>query len=236
MRRKAAHFPGRYDVDRLAGVWTVRSFDEAFTAPHFGFASAADYYHRASALRVIDRIRVPALIVTAMDDPFVPPGPFRDPAVTSNPNVHVVLTPHGGHCGFITDPLRDTTGIGRNADRADGSGGMRVVALPRLPPRRSYAPRRQRGQLRHEVRRERRPEPLLFVLEIDECLRAPASPAITAAQRSMSAGWYPSSRKPEVGVVGGHLHRRAELLAVGDAQREVARAQDSNTSASNQDA
>jgi len=110
MRRKAAHFPGRYDIERLARTWTVRSFDETYTAPHFGFASAADYYHRASALRVIDRIRVPALIVTAMDDPFVPPGPFADPAVTSNPNVHLVLTPHGGHCGFITDPGPDDDG------------------------------------------------------------------------------------------------------------------------------
>ena len=69
-----------------------------------GFASAADYYHRASALRVIDRIRVPALILTAADDPFVPPEPFADPAVTSNPNVEVVLTRHGGHCGFISEP------------------------------------------------------------------------------------------------------------------------------------
>jgi predicted alpha/beta-fold hydrolase len=104
MRRKAEHFPGRYDVARLPGIWTVRSFDETYTAPHFGFASAADYYHRASALRVIDRIRVPALILTAADDPFVPPEPFADPAVTSNPNVEVVLTRHGGHCGFITEP------------------------------------------------------------------------------------------------------------------------------------
>jgi predicted alpha/beta-fold hydrolase len=104
MRRKAAHFPGRYDVERLPRIWTVRSFDETYTAPHFGFASAADYYHRASALRVIDRIRVPALIVTAMDDPFVPPEPFADRALTSNPNVTLVLTRHGGHCGFITEP------------------------------------------------------------------------------------------------------------------------------------
>ena len=57
-----------------------------YTAPHFGFESAADYYHRASALRVIDRIRVPALVITAEDDPFVPPDAFRDPAVTSNPS------------------------------------------------------------------------------------------------------------------------------------------------------
>ncbi|MEO7273708.1 MAG: alpha/beta fold hydrolase [Vicinamibacterales bacterium] len=110
MRRKAAHFPGRYDVERLSRIWTVRAFDETYTAPHFGFASAADYYHRASALRVIDRIRVPALIVTAMDDPFVPPGPFTDPAVTANPNVTVALTRHGGHCGFITEPTPEEDG------------------------------------------------------------------------------------------------------------------------------
>jgi predicted alpha/beta-fold hydrolase len=101
MRRKAAAFPGDYVIDRLSHVWTVRQFDEAYTAPHHGFADAADYYHRASALRVLDRIRIPALIITAEDDPFVPPAPFRDPVATGNPNVTVVITPHGGHCAFL---------------------------------------------------------------------------------------------------------------------------------------
>ena len=55
-------------------MWTVRQFDEAYTAPHHGFRDAADYYHRASALRVIDHIRVPTLILTAENDPFVPAG------------------------------------------------------------------------------------------------------------------------------------------------------------------
>jgi predicted alpha/beta-fold hydrolase len=103
MRRKAQWYPGRYAVDRLSRVWSVREFDEVYTAPHFGFESAADYYQRASALRVVDRIRVPALILTAEDDPFVPPGSFRDPAVTSNPHVHVTITRHGGHCAFVSD-------------------------------------------------------------------------------------------------------------------------------------
>jgi predicted alpha/beta-fold hydrolase len=101
MRRKAAAWPGVYDLSALPSVRTVRQFDEAFTAPHHGFRDAADYYHRASAMRVIDRIRVPALIVTAEDDPFVPTGPFRHPAVTGNPNLHVAITPSGGHCAFV---------------------------------------------------------------------------------------------------------------------------------------
>lgn len=101
MRRKGETHPGRFPVDRLRDVRTVRQFDEYFTAPHFGFAGADDYYHRQSAMRVIDRIRVPTLIITAEDDPFVPVDPFRDPRLMSNPNIELVVTPHGGHCGFV---------------------------------------------------------------------------------------------------------------------------------------
>lgn len=101
MRRKAAIFPNDFSLDRLGRVWTVRQFDEAYTAPHHGFRDASDYYYRASAMRVIDRIRVPALILTAKDDPFVPVDPFQHPTVASNPNVKVVITAHGGHCAFI---------------------------------------------------------------------------------------------------------------------------------------
>ena len=104
MRRKAAAFPGSFALDALPRIWTIRSFDETYTAPHHGFRDAADYYHRASALRVVDRIRVPALIITAEDDPFVPTGAFASPAVASTPHVTVVVTPHGGHCAFVERP------------------------------------------------------------------------------------------------------------------------------------
>jgi predicted alpha/beta-fold hydrolase len=104
MRRKSTSHPGRFPVERLREVRTVRQFDEVFTAPHFGFDGASDYYHRASAMRVIDRIRVPVLIITAEDDPFVLLQPFRDPALTGNPHITLIVTPHGGHCGFIAAP------------------------------------------------------------------------------------------------------------------------------------
>jgi predicted alpha/beta-fold hydrolase len=110
MRRKAAAFPGHYSLDALRRVWTVRGFDEAYTAPHHGFRDAADYYHRASALRVVDRIRVPALIVTAEDDPFVPVDPFHDAAVTGNPHITVVVTKHGGHCAYLDGAEGDHDG------------------------------------------------------------------------------------------------------------------------------
>jgi predicted alpha/beta-fold hydrolase len=117
LRRKAAAFPGAFSLEPLGRIWTVRAFDEAYTAPHHGFRDAADYYYRASALRVIDRIRIPTLIMTAEDDPFVPSSSFRDPAVTGNPNVTLVVTPHGGHCAYLE----------RAADGYDGYWAEREV-------------------------------------------------------------------------------------------------------------
>ena len=101
MRRKEQCRPGRFDLTRLNGIKSVREFDEVYTAPYFGFRDAEDYYRRASAMRVIDRIRVPALVITAEDDPFVPSQPFHDPKVMTNPHIHLRISAHGGHCGFV---------------------------------------------------------------------------------------------------------------------------------------
>jgi hypothetical protein len=101
MRRKAAAVPDAFSLDALGRIRTVRRFDDVYTAPHHGFRDSADYYYRASALRVADRIRVPTLIITAEDDPFVPSAPCQHPAVTGNPNIAVVITRHGGHCAYL---------------------------------------------------------------------------------------------------------------------------------------
>ena len=103
MRRKAKAFPQTFDLTGLWKIWSIRAFDDRYTAPHHGFAGASDYYHRASAMRVIDRVAIPALIITAEDDPFVPPEPFRDSRVTGNPNITTLITTHGGHCGFVSE-------------------------------------------------------------------------------------------------------------------------------------
>jgi predicted alpha/beta-fold hydrolase len=104
MRRKARAFPGRFSLDALGRVRTIREFDEAYTAPFHGFGGASDYYRRASAMRVIENISIPTLIISAEDDPFVPPTPFRDLAVVGNTHITVKLMKHGGHCGFVEQP------------------------------------------------------------------------------------------------------------------------------------
>lgn len=101
MRRKIRLFPGLFDAAALGTVRSVRGFDDVYTAPHFGFGTAERYYAEASSARVVHRIALPTLLLSAANDPFVPPEQFSRPALRDNPNVTVTITPDGGHCGFV---------------------------------------------------------------------------------------------------------------------------------------
>jgi predicted alpha/beta-fold hydrolase len=107
MRRKAQVWPGAFDLSKLDRVWTIRAFDDVYTAPSHGFGDAANYYYRASAMRVVDRIAIPALIISAEDDPFVPSSQFREAPVRDNPHIAVDIPAHGGHCAFVGSPNGD---------------------------------------------------------------------------------------------------------------------------------
>jgi predicted alpha/beta-fold hydrolase len=87
---------------------TLRRFDDLFTAPRGGFSDALDYYRRASALPLLGQVDVPALLLTARDDPFVAVGPFEGLARFAKLEVQIV--PQGGHLGFLGP---------------DGAGGIR---------------------------------------------------------------------------------------------------------------
>jgi len=102
MRRKAKLFPGQFELNGLSRVRTLREFDDAITAPCSGYRGAADYYERASAMRVAHRIAVPTLIVTSKDDPVVPFESFGGPEIAGNPKIRVTATELGGHCAFIS--------------------------------------------------------------------------------------------------------------------------------------
>nr|MDQ3806506.1 hypothetical protein [Acidobacteriota bacterium] len=102
-----AMHPQLYDARGVGRVRTVRQFDERYTAPHGGYRDADDYYARASSLPVIRSIRVPALILHADDDPIIPGRSFRDASIADNPDVLLVVTPRGGHVGFVADAARE---------------------------------------------------------------------------------------------------------------------------------
>ncbi len=104
---KARLFPGVFDVSRLRGVATLRDFDDKVTAYYCGFTGADDYYARAAAANVVDRIAVPAFILNAANDPFIRILPETRQKLLANPNIAFVETADGGHCSFIAQPDGD---------------------------------------------------------------------------------------------------------------------------------
>ena len=102
IRLKHKLYPELYDLSRLPSIRTIREFDEEYVARMNGFADAADYYHRASSIRVAAGIRVPTLIIHAEDDPFIPFAPLRDAVFSNNPYILLIATPQGGHVAFIS--------------------------------------------------------------------------------------------------------------------------------------
>ena len=96
---KLAQHPGLFDRDRLLAARDLYAFDDVFTAPLHGFRNTEDYWRRGSAKPHLHRIRIPALVVNARNDPFVPARSL--PAEHEvGPDVRLWQPRHGGHVGF----------------------------------------------------------------------------------------------------------------------------------------
>jgi predicted alpha/beta-fold hydrolase len=100
--RKHKMLPQRYPIAGLRPIRTVRQFDDVITAPHFGYRDAQDYYDHVGAKRLTAHVRVPMLMITAQDDPFVPYASFLAAKISENPSIQFIAPQRGGHCGFIS--------------------------------------------------------------------------------------------------------------------------------------
>ncbi|GER14931.1 YheT family hydrolase [Variovorax boronicumulans] len=96
---KLAQFPGLFDRDRLMAARDLYDFDDVFTAPLHGFRNTDDYWARGSSKPLLGAIRVPALVVNARNDPFIPARSLPAPSEVGS---HVTLwqPAGGGHVGF----------------------------------------------------------------------------------------------------------------------------------------
>ncbi len=101
VRRMNMRVPQAYSLLGLDDVRTIWEFDDRFTAPLFGFGTAANYYGTQSATNYLDSIRVPTLVISAKDDPLVPFEIYRHRAFQNNPALTLLATNHGGHLGFL---------------------------------------------------------------------------------------------------------------------------------------
>jgi uncharacterized protein len=110
LRRKAlaklARHEGIYDGGAVTAARTLYEFDNVVTAPLHGFSGAEDYYARASSLPVLGDIRVPTLLVSAVNDPFLPQDVLGKVRVAAENNrfLELHIVPSGGHVGFVSGP------------------------------------------------------------------------------------------------------------------------------------
>jgi predicted alpha/beta-fold hydrolase len=97
--RKLSQHPGLFDRARLLAARDLYEFDNVFTAPLHGYRNTDDYWARGSAKPHLHRIRIPALVLNARNDPFVPAACLPS---ASEVGAHVTLwhPAHGGHVGF----------------------------------------------------------------------------------------------------------------------------------------
>ena len=99
VERRLANFPSSPKPLWKTSPRSLREFDDLYTAPAGGFDDAADYYARCSGNQYVQSIKIPTLILTAEDDPIVPPDAFRELPAVEGVTVHIA--PSGGHLGYL---------------------------------------------------------------------------------------------------------------------------------------
>jgi predicted alpha/beta-fold hydrolase len=131
---KLEKFPDLIDRDQLATLHTMYALDDAMTAPIHGFRDARHYYSSSSSIGFLERISIPTLLLSAVDDPFLPPAVLDDVRAIAdrNDHLHLEFTKHGGHVGFVEgrNPFRPRYYAERRAVEFLAHHAGRGVRLP----------------------------------------------------------------------------------------------------------
>lgn len=100
--QKAGQMPGVIDPAGVENIRSFRQFDDRYTAPLHGFRDADDYWRRSSSRQFLPGIRLPTLLVSAVNDPFLPPECFPVEEARRNPRLFLEMPATGGHVGFLS--------------------------------------------------------------------------------------------------------------------------------------
>lgn len=103
LRAKQSRFPVEMDDSGYERLRTFRDFDDRYTAPLHGYRDAVDYWTQCSALRFLSSIRRPALLLNAIDDPFLSSECFPVSIASDSRWLHLEAPRHGGHVGFMAN-------------------------------------------------------------------------------------------------------------------------------------
>jgi uncharacterized protein len=97
--------PNEISIEGINEIKSFEAFDEKYTAPLHGFKNAAEYYKAASSLYYLDKIKIPILIVNALDDPFLSPECYPVEIAKASKYLFLEMPGSGGHLGFISNHI-----------------------------------------------------------------------------------------------------------------------------------
>lgn len=102
LKPKLEQFPNNISVADFNSIKTLKDFDDVYTAKAHNFKNALDYYEKASCLQFLPNIKVPSLIINALNDSFLSTECYPVKEAKENPNIFLEMPKHGGHVGFVS--------------------------------------------------------------------------------------------------------------------------------------
>ncbi|MDD7887280.1 YheT family hydrolase [Flavivirga sp. 57AJ16] len=101
LKNKQQHFKEDLSIKEVAAIKTLFDFDNLYTAKAHGFKDALDYYEKCSCLQFLPNIKIPTLIINALNDSFLSPECYPVKEAKNNANLYLEMPPYGGHVGFV---------------------------------------------------------------------------------------------------------------------------------------
>ncbi|MFI0431362.1 YheT family hydrolase [Mariniflexile sp. HMF6888] len=101
LKIKQKNFTKELSTEDIDSIKTLFDFDTIYTSKAHGFKDALDYYEQCSSLQFLPNIKVPTLIINALNDSFLSPECYPVKEAKQNPNLYLEMPNFGGHVGFI---------------------------------------------------------------------------------------------------------------------------------------
>jgi hypothetical protein len=101
LKLKQECFPDKITIKEVNSIKKLFDLDNVYTARAHGFKDALDYYYKCSSLQFLHNIKVPTLIINALNDSFLSSECFPVKEAKNNPNLFLEMPKYGGHAGFI---------------------------------------------------------------------------------------------------------------------------------------
>lgn len=101
LKLKQKTFSNLISLETINTIKTLTDFDDVYTSKAHGFKDAQEYYKKSSSLQFLHNIKIPTLIINALNDSFLSPECYPIKEAKQNPYLHLEMPNHGGHVGFV---------------------------------------------------------------------------------------------------------------------------------------